>query len=123
MEVLNIEEKDTASLIKTEGFGSYTEGTSIFAEQMRPKELWSFQDLNILNSLKHFQGTTIAVPGGAIETEKPEDDYEVGYYNDDYDIVAKAPITKSFKVKVKIRSISRLQPKVFLDDDEINQMF
>lgn len=40
-----------------------------------------------------------------------EDDYEIGYFTDDYDIVAKAPITKSFKVKVKIRSISRLQPK------------
>lgn len=45
------------------------------------------------------------------KTKTEEDDYEIGYFTDDYDIVAKAPITKSFKVKVKIRSISRLQPK------------
>lgn len=33
----------------------------------------------------------------------------------DYDLVAKVPFTKSFKVKVKIRSIKRLEPKVILD--------
>lgn len=43
-----------------------------------------------------------------------EDDYEIGYFNDDYDIVAKVPFKESFKIKVKIRSISRLQPKVFI---------
>ena len=29
--------------------------------------------------------------------KKPNDNYIMGYYNDDYDIVSNPPITKSFK--------------------------
>ena len=34
---------------------------------------------------------------------------------DNYDIIAKVPITKQFKIKVKIKSIKRFTPKVSLD--------
>ena len=35
---------------------------------------------------------------------------------DNYDITAKAPITKQFKVKVRIRSIERMKPKVAINE-------
>lgn len=68
-------------------------------------------------------GTTIFTSVPATSPKPDDDDYETGYYNDDYDMVAKAPVTQSFKVKVKIKSVSRFEPKVFLDEDELNQAF
>ncbi len=123
METLSISAEDTSSRVKPEGFESYTEGTSIFIEQMQPKEFWNFQDLVTFKHNEDIQGTTISVKSKETEKNNPEDDYEVGYFNDDYDIVAKVPFKESFKIKVKIRSISKLQPKVFIDTDELDQEF
>jgi hypothetical protein len=72
---------------------------------------------------KEMIGTTISTNNPVTQPETEEDDYETGYYNDDYDIVAKVPFKETFKVKVKIRSITRLQPKVFIDFDELDQVF
>jgi hypothetical protein len=44
---------------------------------------------------------------------------------DNYDITAKAPIMKQFKVKVRIRSIKRMKPKVSINEirDFIDDVF
>ena len=68
-------------------------------------------------------GITILTSKPVTQPETEEDEYETGYYNDDYDIVANVPFKESFKIKVKIRSISRLQPKVFIDFDELDQVY
>lgn len=122
METVNIEERDTSSLIKTGNCERNIEGSSIFTDQIPENFLWNFQESINFLSMKNLRGTTISV---LTEESKntPEGDYELSYFNDNYDIVAKAPINKSFKINVKIRSISRLQPKVFIDNDELNQVF
>jgi hypothetical protein len=68
-------------------------------------------------------GTTIFTNDPISPLETDEDDFEIGYFNDNYDIVAKVPFKETFKVKVKIRSITRLQPKLFIDNDELDQLF
>lgn len=50
-----------------------------------------------------------------LKKNNPEDDYEMGYFNDDYDIVANVPYKSTFKIKVKIKSISRMELNISLD--------
>lgn len=123
METLYLKEKNLAGSLNSEwvtkGFGVSTvfnTNPSIFLFR-------EFEELKGSSFLKNEMiGTTIFTDNPASQPEKEDDEFETGYYNDDYDIVAKAPITKSFKIKVKIRSISRLHPKVFIDNDELNQL-
>jgi len=68
-------------------------------------------------------GTTIFTSVPVASPERDDDDYETGYYNDDYDIVANVPFKESFKIKVKIRSITRPEPTVFIDNDLLDQVF
>jgi hypothetical protein len=123
METLYIEEKNTASFVKPEWTDEGFQVSAVFNTIPLKYLLWEFeaQQGSPFNK-KEMIGTTVFTNNPVTQPETEEDEYETGYYNDDYDIVAKAPITKSFKVKVKIRSISRLQPKVFIDNDELNQL-
>jgi hypothetical protein len=58
-------------------------------------------------------GTIVKVNKPVSLSQTTEEEYETD--NDDYEIIAKAPIIKSFKVKVKIKSVKRFQSKVFID--------
>lgn len=124
METLFIKEKNTASSVKPERFDEGLRISAVFNIIPVKFFLWELkvQQSSLFNK-KEMIGTTVFTSNPVTQHEKEEDEYETGYYNNDYDIVAKAPITKSFKVKVKIKSISKLQSKVFLDDDELNQIF
>jgi hypothetical protein len=64
-------------------------------------------------------GTTISVDKTSSPFESNEDDHEIGYYNDDYDLDAKAPISSSFRIKVKVQNFVRHHPGVSLDSDEL----
>ncbi|MDZ7775683.1 MAG: hypothetical protein U5L09_08865 [Bacteroidales bacterium] len=116
METLSIPAKEISSRLKAEGFESYAESTSVFIEQMQPNEFLNFQDLVSFKHKESVQGTTILVKD-PIKASNREDDYEVGYFNDDYDIVANVPFKESFKMKVKIKSVSRMEPNISLDLD------
>lgn len=123
MEVL-IEEKNTASLLKTKPAGEEYMGSSIFSSlwgDFLLPELGKPQGLEFIK--KEMAGTTIFTNNPLVHPVTKEDEYEIGYFNDDYDIVADVPFKESFKIKVKIRSITRLQPKVFIDFDELDQEF
>jgi hypothetical protein len=124
METLFIEEKNTASSVKPEWFDEGLQVSAIFNTIPLKYFLWEFevQQGSPFNK-KEMIGTTVFTSNPVTHYEKEEDEYETGYYNDDYDIVAKVPFKETFKVKVKIRSISRLQPKVFIDFDELDQAF
>ncbi|MDY0077681.1 MAG: hypothetical protein RBR87_10435 [Bacteroidales bacterium] len=121
MEALLIEEKNTTSLLQPVKADDGFQVSSIFH---KPSSVYFAGEYEQKKGVPFFInetiGTTVTTLRQEAKTKTEEDDYEIGYFTDDYDIVAKAPITKSFKVKVKIRSISRLQPKVFIDDDELN---
>jgi|LSQX01.3.fsa_nt_gb hypothetical protein len=122
MEVL-IEEKNTASLLKTKATGEEYKGSSIFSSLWGDFLLLEFGKPQVLEFIKKgMAGTTIFTNNPVVQPVTKDDEYQIGYFNDDYDLVAKAPITKSFKVKVKINSITRLQPKVFIDNDELTQL-
>ncbi|MDD2244701.1 MAG: hypothetical protein VB079_00725 [Petrimonas sp.] len=41
---------------------------------------------------------------------------------DEYDIFVKAPIKKSFKIKAKVKSITKLKPKFFIYPDELGDL-
>lgn len=121
METLFLEEKPTTSLLHAIKFDDGFQVSSIFHKLPLAYFAWNYVQEKDSPFLKNEMiGTTVSTLRQKAKTKTEEDDYEIGYYNDDYDIVAKAPITKSFKIKVKIRSISRHQPKVFIDDDELN---
>jgi hypothetical protein len=123
METLFMEEKNTASQIQTQWPDQEVQISSVFYNthlKYLMRDLKVLQDSPFIK--KEMIGTTIYTNNPIAPPETEEDDFEIGYFNDDYDFVAKVPVTKSFKVKVKIRSISRLQPKVFIDNDELNQL-
>jgi hypothetical protein len=116
-----MEEKNTASQIQTQWPDQEVQISSVFYHPPLKYLMWNLKVLQDSPFIKkEMIGTTIFTNNPIAPPETEDDDFEIGYFNDDYDIVAKAPITKSFKVKVKIRSISRLQPKVFIDNDELN---
>lgn len=124
METLFIEEKNTASQIQIHWPGKETQVSSVFYHTPLQYLMWDFEVLQDSPFIKkEMIGTTILTNNPVTQPETEEEDYETGYYNDDYDIVAKVPFKESFKVKVKIRSITRLQPKVFIDFDELDQVF
>jgi len=123
METLYIEEKNTASFLEPDWQDKGFQVSAVFNTFPLKYLFWEFiPQKGSLFDKKEMIGTTVFTNNPVTPPETKEDEYEIGYYNDDYDIVAKAPVTKSFKVKVKIRSISRLQPKVFIDNDELNQL-
>ncbi|GET29324.1 hypothetical protein [Prolixibacter sp. SD074] len=124
METLFIEEKNTASQIQTQWPEQEVQISSVFYHTPLKYLMW---DLDVLQDSpfikKEVIGTTIYTNNPIALPETEDDDSEIGYFNDDYDIVAKVPFKETFKVKVKIKSISRLQPKVFIDTDELDQLF
>ena len=124
METFFIEEKNTASQIQIHWPGEEAQVSSVFYNTPLNYLVWDFEVLQDSPFIKkEMIGTTISTNNPVTQPETEEDDYETRYYNNDYDIVAKVPFKESFKVKVKIRSITRLQPKVFIDFDELNQVF
>lgn len=124
METLFIEEKNTASLVIPELPDEGFQVSSIFNTIPLNYFLWEFEVQQGSPFIKkEMIGTTIFTSKPVTQPETEEDEYEMGYYNDDYDIVANVPFKESFKIKVKIRSISRLQPKVFIDFDELDQVY
>lgn len=124
METLFKVEKNTASQIQIHWPGEEAQVSSVFYNTPLNYLVWDFEVLQDSPFIKkEMIGTTISTNNPVTQPETEEDDYETGYYNNDYDIVAKVPFKESFKVKVKIRSITRLQPKVFIDFDELNQVF
>ena len=118
METLLIEEKSTMSRVQRKKFDDGLQVSTVFYEfplnYLLLNYAWS-KDSPFLR--KETIGTTVSTLRQETKTKTEEEDYEIGYYNDDYDIVAKAPIKQSFKVKVKIKSITKLQPKAFIDFD------
>lgn len=124
MEALLIEEKNTTSLLQPVKADDGFQVSSIFHKPSSvyfPGEYEQKKDSPF--SKNEIIGTTVSTLRQETMTKTEEEDYEIGYYTDDYDIVAKVPFKESFKIKVKIRSISRLQPKVFIDFDELDQVF
>jgi len=118
METLFFEEKNTTSLLQTIKFDDGFQVSSIFHQLPLEYFLWKYEQKKGSPFLKNEMiGTTVSTLRQETKTKTEEEDYEIGYYNDDYDIVAKAPIKQSFKVKVKIKSITKLQPKAFIDFD------
>lgn len=124
METLFIEEKNTASQIQNQWPDQEVQISAVFYHPPLKYLMWDF---DVLQDSPFFKkemiGTTIFTNNPIAPPETEEDDFEIGYFNDDYDIVAKVPFKETFKVKVKIRSITRLQPKVFIDTDELDQLF
>jgi len=66
-------------------------------------------DIKMENYPKYL-GTTF-VSARNVKTTTLDDDL-VGYFTDTYDLVVKFPITKTFKKRVHIRSISKFTPKL-----------
>ncbi|MDD3744469.1 MAG: hypothetical protein PHX54_12660 [Lentimicrobiaceae bacterium] len=124
MEALYIEEKNTAGKIQNQWPDQEIQISAVF---YLPPLKYSMWDLDVLQESPFFKkemiGTTIFTNDPISPLETDEDDFEIGYFNDNYDIVAKVPFKETFKVKVKIRSITRLQPKLFIDNDELDQLF
>lgn len=124
MEALLIEEKNTTSLMQPVKAYDGFQVSSIFHKPPLAYFAWHYVQKNDSPFFKNEMiGTTVSTLRQETKTKTEEDDYEIGYFNDDYDIVAKVPFKESFKIKVKIKSISRLQPKVFIDFDELDTMF
>jgi len=124
METLYIEEKNTASFVKPEWTDERFQVSAVFNTIPLKYLFWEFEaQQGSLFNKKEMIGTTIFTSNPVTQPETEEGEYETGYYNDDYDIVANVPFKESFKIKVKIRSITRLQPKVFIDFDELDQAF
>lgn len=124
MEALLVEEKNTTSLLQPVKADDGFQVSSIFHKSSLvhfPGEYEQKKGSPFMNN--EMIGTTVSILSQETKIKTEEDDYEIGYFNDDYDIVAKVPFKESFKIKVKIRSISRLQPKVFIDFDELDQVF
>lgn len=116
METLFLEEKNTTSLLPTIMIDDGFQVSSIFHKSSPRVVVWESVQIKDSPFLKNeLIGTTISTLRQETRTKTEEDNYEIGYYNDDYDIVAAAPIKQSFKVKVKIKSITKLQPKAFID--------
>lgn len=86
-------------------------GKFLFLEYEAPK-LSPFHTIEMV-------GTIISTVTPTTSFESKEDAYEVGYYNDDYDLVAKAPVTKSFKVKGKVKNLTKHHPQPFIDSDDL----
>jgi hypothetical protein len=116
MEALYIEEKNTTSLVKPRRFDEGIEVSTIFNSFPVNYLIWNFKTKNVsLFFNDEMIGTTVYTIKPDINIERVKEDYEIGYYNDNYDIVAKPPVKMSFKVKVKIRSIAKHQSKSFID--------
>jgi hypothetical protein len=124
MEALLIEEKKTTSLLQPVKADDGFQVSSIFHKPYLEYFLWEYEQKKGSPFMKNEMiGTTVSTLRQETKIKIEEEDYEIGYFTDDYDIVAKVPFKESFKIKVKIRSISRLQPKVFIDFDELDTMF
>ncbi|WP_010424104.1 hypothetical protein [Anaerophaga thermohalophila] len=124
MKTLFMEEKNTASLIQNQWPVQEFQISSVFYHTPLKYLMWDLKALQDSPFIKkEMIGTTIFTNNLIALSETEEDDSEIGYFNDDYDIVARVPFKETFKVKVKIRSITRLQPKVFIDTDELDQQF
>jgi len=118
METLFLEEKNTTSLLRSKNFDDGFQVSSIFHKFPSKVFVWKYVQKKDSPFLQNeLIGTTISTLRQETRTKTAEDNYEIGYYNDDYDIVAAAPIKQSFKVKVKIKSITKLQSKAFIDFD------
>ena len=121
METLYIEETNTASQMKPKSVKEGLLASTVFSSLPEQFLFWDLEfhhDLHIMR--EEMSGTTIFTIDPTAQPENEDDDYETGYFNDEYDIVAKTPISKSFKVKVKVRNTSKFQPKVFIDEDILN---
>jgi len=116
METLYIEEKNTASFVKPEWPDEGFQVSAVFNTIPLKYFLWDFevQQGSPFNK-NEMIGTTIFTSNLVTQPETEEDEYETGYYNDDYDIIANVPFKESFKIKVKIKSISRMEPDISLD--------
>jgi hypothetical protein len=118
METLYLEEKNTASQVKTKNFDVEFKVSTVFNTVPLNYFLLS---LNSTKDSPFFKkemiGTTISTLNSGVNTEIEKEDFMVGFYNDNYDIFSKIRIKKSFKVKAKIRSIVKLRPKAFFDFD------
>ncbi len=118
MEAHFIEEKNTASLVQPKRFDIEFQVSAVFNTTPVSYFLWSFDAIKGSPFFKkEIIGTTVFTIKPEINTEFEGEDFEIGYYNDDYDIVAKAPVKKTFNVKVKIKSVTKHQPKTFIDFD------
>ncbi len=118
METQYIEEKNTTSLIKPKSFDEGIQVSTVFNSFPVNYLIWSFKTKNVsLFFNEEMIGTTVYTTNTEINIERAIVDYEIGYYNDNYDIEAKVPFKKSFKTQVRIRSITSFHPKAFIDFD------
>lgn len=110
-ELINLKENDDPLCVST---AFYTNPLKNFALQFKEQKWMPFLKTEMI-------GTTIITNNPLSQPQTEAIIPDIGYFNDDYDMQAKTHFTKSFKVKVKIRSTDKLQPKVFLND-ELNEL-
>lgn len=120
MEAFTLLEKNTASLIQSENLdkGKFV---SAVIDWNPVFNVWKNTNYVTVVPTKMI-GTTVEISKPASSSQTNLEEFEADY-NDNYDVVAKVPLKESFKIKVKIKSVSRFQPKVFLDSDELNSIF
>jgi hypothetical protein len=112
MEAFTLLEKNTACLVKSEYLDKGMMVSAVI--DWNPVfSLWKNSDY-IPAATTEMIGTTVEISKPIPTSKTNQDEYELDY-DDDYEVVAKAPIIKSFKIKAKIKSVSRFQPKVFID--------
>ncbi len=118
MEVLDLEEKDTSSFVQSKNTEQTAQVSTIFSKH--PDRMFSlgFEDLIKFSDILNLCWTSIKTSEEESLCELDEDN-TLGYYTDNYDIAVTVPVKKSYKVKVKIRSVTRAKPQVFLDADEL----
>ncbi len=123
MEALTVE-RNSAGPVQPQTAGNAFKGSSVFGSQREGFLFPVFGGARYLLFIKkEMAGTTIFTENPDVQPETKDDEYAMEYCNDDYDIVANVPFKESYKIKVKIRSITRLQPNAFIDFDELDQEF
>lgn len=117
-------EISAAGIVQAKAAGEEYMGSSIFSSlwsTLLLMDLYEPQDRGFFKN--EMAGTAFFTENPVSNVKTREDECEIGDLDNDYDLFAKAPIKKAFKVKVKIKSVSRFQPKVFIDEDELNPFF
>lgn len=124
MKATVLDENTAASRLKPDRLDTGFYGSAVFGRLPKGFLFFSYDACQQATFIiKGLMDTTFYTENFRLKVEKEEDAHEPEYYTDDYDLVANVPFKESFKVKVKIKSISRLKPKVFVEPDELDQIF
>lgn len=116
MEILDLEEKDTSSFVQSKSTEQTAQVSTVFRKHPDTTFALSFEDLIKVSDILNLSGTNIVT--SEEKQSEFDEDCKLGYYTDNYDISVAVPVKKSYKVKLRIRSVTRAKPQVFLDTDE-----